>query len=112
MQPRIRFLRPHALLWVHVISANDDPAHSQSIPTVQPVIGRPMWASQPGAAALNSLLFVSQLSIDSGVIAERDLKKKVVAVKGCSTLGKKDFKLNTAQPVISVDPETYEVSGR
>ncbi len=37
-----------------------------SIPTVQPVIGRPMWGAQPAAAALNSLNFVSQVSIDMG----------------------------------------------
>jgi hypothetical protein len=38
----------------------------QSIPTVQPVIGRPMFGSHPQAAALNSLLFVSELSLSSG----------------------------------------------
>lgn len=38
----------------------------QSIPTVEPVVGRPMWATHPRAASLNSMLFVSQLSIDSG----------------------------------------------
>lgn len=37
-----------------------------SIPTVQPVIGRPMWGSHAEAAALNSLLFVSKLSLDTG----------------------------------------------
>lgn len=39
----------------------------QSIPTVQPVISRPMWGSYPEAAALNSILFVSGLSIASGM---------------------------------------------
>jgi urease len=38
----------------------------QSIPTVQPVIGRPMWGTSPAAAALNSYAFVSKLSITSG----------------------------------------------
>lgn len=38
----------------------------QSIPTVQPVIGRPMWGCQPAVAALNSVLFVSALSLSSG----------------------------------------------
>lgn len=37
-----------------------------SIPTVQPVTLRPMWAAEPAAAARCSMNFVSQLSIDSG----------------------------------------------
>ncbi|POY74986.1 putative Urease [Rhodotorula taiwanensis] len=96
-------LKGGMIAWANVGDAN------ASIPTVQPVIGRPMWASKPAAAALNSMLFVSQLSVDAGTIAKRNIKKNVVAVRGCNTLQKKDFKHNTAQPVISVDPETYEV---
>jgi urease len=37
-----------------------------SIPTVQPIFGRPMWGAQPAAAALNSYNFVSKVSIDKG----------------------------------------------
>ncbi len=37
-----------------------------SIPTVQPVFGRPMWGAQPDAAGLNSVVWVSQASIDNG----------------------------------------------
>lgn len=37
-----------------------------SIPTVQPVIGRPMWGYHPSAAVLNSVVWVSQASIDNG----------------------------------------------
>lgn len=37
-----------------------------SIPTVQPVIGRPMWGYHPSAAALNSVVWVSQASVDIG----------------------------------------------
>ena len=42
---------------------------SQSIPTVQPVIGKPMWGSFASVAALNSFSFVSKASIDSGKLA-------------------------------------------
>lgn len=37
-----------------------------SIPTVQPVLPRPMWGASPASAALNSVSFVSQISIESG----------------------------------------------
>ena len=37
-----------------------------SIPTVQPVFGRPMWGAQPSAAALNSVVWASQAAVDRG----------------------------------------------
>lgn len=37
-----------------------------SIPTVQPIISKPMWGAYAASAALNSVSFVSQVSIDSG----------------------------------------------
>ena len=94
---------------------------------MQPVIGRPMWGCQPAVAALNSVLFVSALSLSSGesyvvlhafdtdasvsigTIASYHLKKRPVAVKGCRNISKKDMKLNDALPNIKVDPETYRV---
>jgi len=42
-----------------------------SIPTVQPVIGRPMFGAEPESAALNSVVFVSQISIDNGELLLR-----------------------------------------
>jgi len=39
-----------------------------SIPTVQPVLPRPMWGANPASAALNSVSFVSQVSIELGMI--------------------------------------------
>ena len=50
-------------LGVHQTQMGDANA---SIPTVQPVYGRPMWGAQPAAAALNSVLWVSQASINNG----------------------------------------------
>jgi hypothetical protein len=38
-----------------------------SIPTVQPVLPRPMWGANPASAALNSVSFVSQVSIELGM---------------------------------------------
>ncbi|KAI5481304.1 hypothetical protein MNV49_004926 [Pseudohyphozyma bogoriensis] len=91
------------IAWANIGDAN------ASIPTVQPVVTRPMWGSYPEAAALNSFVFVSGLSLSSGTIASYGLKKKPVAVKGCRNIGKKDMKLNDFTPTIKVDPETYKV---
>lgn len=43
-------------------------ANAQSIPTVQPVLSRPMWGAFPKVAALNSFAFVSKISIDNGML--------------------------------------------
>ncbi|KAK0753901.1 urease [Schizothecium vesticola] len=77
-----------------------------SIPTVQPVIGRPMFAP---LVPETSIVFVSQASIDSGAVASYGLKKRVEAVKGCRAVGKKDMKYNDYMPEMKVDPERYTV---
>ena len=56
-----------------------------------------------------SLVFVSQASIDNGVVASYGLKKKVSAVQGCRTVGKSDMKFNDSMPKMRVDPERYTV---
>ncbi|KAJ9125548.1 Urease [Naganishia vaughanmartiniae] len=40
-----------------------------SIPTVQPVYGRPMWAAQPSAAGLTSIIWSSKAAIENGMFA-------------------------------------------
>lgn len=56
-----------------------------------------------------SVLFVSQSSISTGAVASYGLRKRVEAVKGCRTIGKKDMKFNAAMPRMRVDPERYTV---
>ncbi|KAJ6790127.1 hypothetical protein PWT90_10813 [Aphanocladium album] len=77
-----------------------------SIPTIQPVIGRPMFAPLVPAT---SVLFVSQESIASGAVASYGLRKRVEAVRGCRSVGKKDMKFNDTMPKMRVDPESYTV---
>ncbi|KAL9099667.1 MAG: hypothetical protein Q9163_004868 [Psora crenata] len=77
-----------------------------SIPTVQPIMMRPMFASfVPGTA----VTFVSQASIKNGTIAKYKLKKRIEAVRNCRNIGKKDMKYNDVMPKMKVDPETYVV---
>jgi urease len=88
----------------HTNQRQGDP--NASIPTVQPIIARPMFAP---LVPSTSVLFVSAASIESGNIASYCLKKRVEAVKGCRTIGKKDMKFNDAMPKMHVDPENYRV---
>ncbi|KAF5358762.1 hypothetical protein D9758_008552 [Tetrapyrgos nigripes] len=80
-----------------------------SIPSVQPFYSKPMWGANPASAALNSVSFVSEVSISSGMIASYKLSKRFEAVKNCRNIGKKDMKWNDVTPKMSVDPESYEV---
>ncbi|KAI9743508.1 MAG: Urease [Claussenomyces sp. TS43310] len=77
-----------------------------SIPTVQPIISRPMFAP---LVPSTSILFVSQSSIDTGSINSYGLKKRVEAVRGCRNIGKQDMKFNNVMPKMKVDPENYRV---
>jgi urease subunit alpha len=78
-----------------------------SIPTPQPVIARPMFASYGGALDSCAVHFVSQAGLDHGAL--RGLSRPAAAVNGCRTVGKRDMVLNDTLPRIDVNPETYEV---
>lgn len=80
-----------------------------SIPTIQPFFGRPMWGAHAASAALNSISFVSEISITSGTIASYGLSKRFEPVKNCRTVTKKDMKWNNSIPKMRVDPESYDV---
>lgn len=80
-----------------------------SIPTPQPVHYREMFATRGGALARTSLTFVSQLALDAGIGARYWLAKRLVPVRGCRTVTKRDMIHNAWQPAIRVDPETYDV---
>jgi len=87
-------------------AAMGDP--NASIPTPQPVHYRPMFGAFGGALA-TSVTFVSQAALDNDAVTSLGLKKPLMAVKSCRTVGKKDMVHNHYTPHIEVDPETYLV---
>ncbi|KAJ3725671.1 urease [Lentinula guzmanii] len=101
--------KPEMVLKSGVIAWSQMGDANASIPSVQPFYSKPMWGAKPGSAALNSVAFVSQISIESGTVASYGLSKRFEAVKNCRNIGKKDMKWNDATPEITVDPESYEV---
>ncbi|WP_026564562.1 urease subunit alpha [Bacillus sp. UNC41MFS5] len=80
-----------------------------SIPTPQPVLYRPMFASFGKAKYTTSVTFMSKAAIELGVPEKLGLKKQIKPVQGIRQLSKKDMKLNAEMPSIEVDPQTYEV---
>ena len=80
-----------------------------SIPTPQPVIFRPMYGQLGKAMFSTSITFVSQAAFEDKVHEKLGLQKMVLPVRGIRKLTKKDMKLNSETPEITVDPQTYEV---
>lgn len=81
-----------------------------SIPTPQPVFGRPMFAAFGKALFSSSVTFVSQAAYDRGIARELGLQKRIEPVKNCRAIGKKDMIHNDGTPELAVDPETYKVT--
>lgn len=81
-----------------------------SIPTPEPIISRPMFGAFGRALTSTSLTFLSQAGLDRGIPQKLGLQKRVVAVKNCRSVKKRDLKLNDYLPKIEVDPETYVVT--
>jgi urease alpha subunit len=73
-----------------------------SIPTVQPVISRPMWGSFAESAAINSLVFVSEVSIRQGKSAPpKRLSKEVSSHLSVSTFDRCYFLIRAEEEGIS-----------
>ncbi len=81
-----------------------------SIPTPQPVHYRPMFASVGKAVHSTSMLFLSKAAKERGVDKELGLQSIIGVVKDCRTATKDKMVHNDWQPVIEVDPQTYEVT--
>jgi len=80
-----------------------------SIPTTEPILYRPMFGSFGKAVQSTSVIFTSQLALDNGMQEKINCDKKLVAVKNCRSIGKKEMLYNDSTPEIDVNPETYEV---
>ena len=80
-----------------------------SIPTPQPVHGRPMFGAFGGALKSSSITFVSDAAHQLGVAKKYGLQKIVAPVKGIRKVRKKHMVLNGYMPHMEIDAETYEV---
>ncbi|AHM58599.1 urease subunit alpha [Flammeovirgaceae bacterium 311] len=101
--------RPEMIIKGGIIVQSQMGDANASIPTPQPYISRPMFGALGSAIGKSSVAFVSGASL-AYVKEHYGLTKKVVAVKGCRNIGKKDMALNDYLPNIAVDPETYQVT--
>lgn len=68
-----------------------------------------MFASFSKAKYKTCFTFVSKAAIEEEISRELGLKKKILPIKNCRIISKKDMIYNNAMSEIIVDPETYEV---
>ncbi|HEX2532973.1 MAG TPA: urease subunit alpha [Chitinophagaceae bacterium] len=108
-KPAFFGVKPELILKGGMIAAARMGDPNASIPTPQPVIYRPMFGSFGGALHQTAFTFVSQVSVEKGIVPGYGLKKRLLPVRGCRTVSKKDMVHNSAMPVIEVNPENYEV---
>jgi len=108
-QPAFFGVKPSLIIKGGLIAAAPMGDANASIPTPQPVHYRPMFGSFGRTAAANSMIFLPQAAVNSGLADQLGLQKRVGAVKNTRTIGKADLKLNDYQPVVEVDPQTYQV---
>ena len=88
-------------------AAMGDP--NASIPTPQPVHGRPMFAAFGRSMTKSSCTFVSKAALDQSLGTRLEIDKELVAVSNTRAIGKADMVHNAAMPHIEVDAQTYEV---
>jgi urease subunit alpha len=107
--PRFFGVRPHAVLKAGVIAWAPVGDANASIPTPQPVIGRPMFAGRGRAAAEASLAFVASAALEAGIAERLGLRRRLVPLGETRQLSKTDMPENAALPDIRVEPDTFRV---
>lgn len=90
-----------------VVAPMGDP--NASIPTPQPVHYRKMFGAFGSARFNTKMTFLSQASVNEGIVDKLGLRSLVGVVKSCRSVTKSSMIHNDYQPNIEVDPQTYEV---
>ncbi|MCX2733200.1 urease subunit alpha [Saccharopolyspora sp. NFXS83] len=108
-EPKFFGVRPDVVFkggfpaWAQLGDAN------ASIPTPQPVLGRPMFGAAGRAAARGGVHFVAPEAVDAGLGDRLGLERELVAVRGTRQVAKASMLLNDATPHIEVDPDSFAV---
>ena len=107
--PQFFGAKPRLIIKGGMIAAAPMGDPNGSIPTPQPVHYRHMFGALGGARHATTMTFLSKKAYDTGIGSTLGLKSMIGVTQGCRSLSKKDMILNDYQPVMEVDPQTYEV---
>lgn len=103
-------VKPEMVLLGGSIAAAPMGDPNASIPTPQPMHYRPMFAAYGKLRTNSSVTFVSQASLDGGIVQRLGVAKKLLAVRNVrGGISKASMIHNSLTPHIEVNPETYEV---
>ncbi|KQQ36463.1 urease subunit alpha [Rhizobium sp. Leaf306] len=103
-------VKPEMVLLGGSIAAAPMGDPNASIPTPQPMHYRPMFAAYGKLRTNSSVTFVSQASLDAGIVGRLGVAKKLLAVRNTrGGISKASMIHNSLTPHVEVDPETYEV---
>ncbi|MBP1561430.1 MAG: urease subunit alpha [Oscillospiraceae bacterium] len=109
-RPEMFGVKPEMIIKGGFICASKMGDANASIPTPQPVVYTKMFGAQGLAVKRCCVTFVSEAAKESGIAGKLSLQRKVLAVKNCRKIGKKDMRFNDRMGDIKVDPENYHVS--
>lgn len=108
-KPAFFGIKPSLIIKGGAIAAAPMGDPNASIPTPQPVHYRYMFGAYGRACTGTSVSFVSQAALEAEVSRSLRLERRLVGVRGCRSIQKSDMRLNHYQPVMEVNPQTYEV---
>ena len=91
------------IVWAAMGDAN------ASIPTPQPVLGRPMFGAFGRAPYTCSASFLSLAGVENNISDHLKLQKRILPVSNCRNINKASMIHNAYTPQVTVNPETYEV---
>ena len=91
------------IVWAAMGDAN------ASIPTPQPVLGRPMFGAFGRTPYTCSASFLSLAGVENNISDHLKLQKRILPVSNCRNINKKSMIHNAYTPQVTVNPETYEV---
>lgn len=108
-KPEMFGVKPEMIIKNGFICASRMGDANASIPTPQPVVYSEMFGAKGKAVTQTSVTFVSQYAYEHGIKEKLGLNRKVLPVKKCRDIGKKDMIHNDVIAKLEVDSETYTV---
>ena len=91
------------IVWAAMGDAN------ASIPTPQPVLGRPMFGAFGRVPYTCSASFLSLAGVENNISDHLKLQKRILPISNCRNINKESMIHNAYTPQVTVNPETYEV---
>ena len=108
-EPQFFGAKPKMVIKGGMVSWSNMGDPNASLPTPQPMYYRPAFGAIGTALQAGCISFVSKAALRAGIKERLGLQRMVLPVSRTRQITKYDMWLNSATPVIEVDPETFEV---